>query len=68
MGRVLEYTQGTLWEYPFSNVIENVAATHAAHGDLSRHHQQATTSGHLNLNTAAAAALLTTHATLLTED
>ena len=62
------YSMGRVLEYPFSNVIENVGATHAAHGELSRHQQQATTSGHLNLNTAAAAALLTTHATLLTED
>ena len=50
------YSMGRVLEYPFSNVIENVGATHAACVELSRHLQQATTSGHfLNSNTAAAA-------------
>ena len=45
MGRVLEY--------PFSNVIENVAGAHVACSEHSRHRQQQVST--LNLNTAAAA-------------
>ena len=40
------YSMGRVLEYPFSNVIENVGATHAACVELSRHLQQAATSGH----------------------